>query len=108
MAKKSQQKKNKVVIDNKNPLIIKQPWITEKSHALSQTGRYVFLVDKSANKPEVKKAIKAIYKVDPINVNIVNIKGKTKRVGAKFGQKSGYKKAIVKLKAGQKIDVMPT
>ncbi len=108
MVNKTNPKENKVVIDNKNPLIIKQPWITEKSHALSQTGRYVFLVDKSANKPEVKKAIKAIYKVDPINVNIVNIKGKTKRVGSKFGQKSGYKKAIVKLKAGQKIDVMPT
>lgn len=108
MAKEKNPKENKVVIDNKNPLIIKQPWITEKSHFLSQTGRYVFLVDKSANKPEVKKAIKAIYKVDPINVNIVNIKGKIKRVGSKFGQKSGYKKAIVELKKGQKIDIMPT
>lgn len=108
--KKSAQNSDTVKIPTTggNQLFIKHPWITEKSHALSQSGKYVFLVDKSANKPEIKKAIKIIYKVDPIGVNIVNIKGKTKRMGQKFGEKSGYKKAIVELKEGQKIDVMPT
>lgn len=109
MAKEKTKTENKKEVGSlKATLLVKHPWITEKAHFLSQSGRYVFLIDKSANKPEIKKAIKSIYKVDPIKVNIVNIRGKTKRMGQKIGKRIGYKKAIVELKAGQKIDVMPT
>jgi large subunit ribosomal protein L23 len=96
------------ISNDKNIFIIKHPWITEKSYNLSMLGKYTFLVDKNANKNEIKKAIKNLYKVDPINVNIVNIKGKTTRLGVKKSKGSKYKKAIVTLKTGQKIDIMPT
>lgn len=96
------------ISDGKNVFIIKQPWITEKSYNFSLAGKYAFLVDKNANKNEVKKAIKAIYKVDPVSVNMVSIKGKETRFGSRKTKQGIYKKAIVKLKDGQKIDIMPT
>ena len=88
-----------------DPFIIKKPWITEKSTDLNKIGQYVFLVKKNATKPEVKKVVKEIYKVDVVAVNIVNRPAKAKRVGQHFGMQQGYKKAIVTLKAGQKIDL---
>ena len=88
-----------------DPFIIKKPWITEKSTDLNKIGQYVFLVKKNATKPEVKKVVKEIYKVDVVAVNIVNRPAKAKRVGQHFGTQQGYKKAIVTLKAGQKIDL---
>lgn len=88
-----------------DPFIIKKPWITEKATELSKIGQYVFLVKKNATKPEVKKAIKEIYKVDSIAVNIVNRPAKAKRVGQHYGTQPGYKKAIVTIQKGQKIDI---
>ncbi len=85
--------------------IIKKPWITEKSTDLSKIGQYVFLVKKNATKPEVKKAIKEIYRVDVVAVNIVNRPAKAKHMGQHYGTQQGYKKAIVTLKVGQKIDL---
>jgi len=84
--------------------LIKKPLITEKSTDLSKTGKYVFIVKPNATKPEVKKAIKEIYKVDPVLVNIVNKPSKQKKMGRLRGRQSGYKKAIVTLKKGQKIE----
>jgi len=74
---------------------------------MSALGKYIFLVDKKATKPEIKKIIKVVYKVDPVFVHIVNIKPKVRRLGRTSGVKPGYKKAIVTLKAGQKLDVLP-
>ncbi len=85
--------------------LIKKPWVTERSTDLSKLGKYVFLVKSSATKSEVKKAVKEIYKADAVAVNIVNRPAKRKRVGALKGKQSGYKKAIVTLKTGQKIDI---
>ncbi|OGY99267.1 MAG: 50S ribosomal protein L23 [Candidatus Liptonbacteria bacterium RIFCSPLOWO2_01_FULL_52_25] len=85
--------------------IIKKPWITEQSTDLSKIGQYVFIVQKNATKPEVKKAIHEIYKVDVTAVNIVNRPAKQKRMGQRYGTQQGYKKAIVTLKKGQKIDL---
>ncbi len=93
--------------DFSNVFAVKNPWVSEKAYSLSQLGQYVFLVNPQTNKNEVKKAVKVIYKVDPISVNIVNLPGKSKKFGQIKGKKSGYKKAIVKLKEGQKIDIMP-
>ncbi len=86
--------------------IVKQPWVTERSTSLGTMGKYVFVVKKGASKPEIKKAIKAIYKVDVADVNVVNRPPKRKRFGGGLkGTQEGYRKAIVTLKEGQKIDI---
>lgn len=87
--------------------IIKQVWITEKTGDLTHNKKYVFMVDKKSNKPEIKKAIEFIYKTKVASINIVNAKEKPKRLGRTMGKISGFKKAIITLKEG-KIDVMPT
>jgi large subunit ribosomal protein L23 len=85
--------------------VIKKPWVTEKATALGPAGKYVFLLRGRATKNEVKKAVHELYHVDVAMVNIVNRPPKTKRFRGQRGTASGYKKAIVTLKAGQKIDV---
>jgi large subunit ribosomal protein L23 len=88
-----------------NTSLIKKPWITEKATAGALANQYVFLVHRDAAKPEVKKAIHALYKVDVVAVNMVNRPAKTKRFGGnRKGVKEGYRKAIVTIKDGQKID----
>ena len=85
--------------------IIKAPIITEQSMKVKdEQNRYTFKVDKKANKVEIKKAIEAIFKVHVISVNTVNVLPKYKKVGKYEGLKPAYKKAIVKLEDGQKID----
>jgi large subunit ribosomal protein L23 len=85
---------------------IKKPWVTEKSGAGNVAGKYVFMVQSHAAKPEIRKAIKEIYKVDVIRVNVVNRPPKRKKFrGVSKGMQEGYRKAIVTLKGGQKIDV---
>jgi large subunit ribosomal protein L23 len=87
-------------------LIIKKPWITEKATALTASNQYVFMVKSTATKPEVKKAIHALYKVDALSVNILNRAGKIKKSGRGIkGKTDGYRKAIVTIKEGQKIDL---
>ncbi len=89
-----------------DPLLIKKPWITEKATMLTSSHQYVFLVKSGATKPEVKKAIHALYKVDALTVNILNRTGKTKRSGRGIkGKTEGYRKAIVTIQKGQKIDL---
>jgi len=86
--------------------LIKKPWVTEKSTGLATMGKYVFIVKSKATKQEIKKAVKEIYKVDAVAVNVVNRPPKRKRFGgAMKGTQEGYRKAIVTLKAGQKIDI---
>lgn len=91
----------------KSSLLIRRAWITEKAGDLSGFRKYVFIVDKKANKPEIKKAIESIYGVKVADVNIINTKGKTKRLGRSLGQTPGFKKAIITTKEGHKIDIMP-
>ena len=86
--------------------LIKKPWVTEKSGMLGAHAQYVFIVKDRATKPEIKKAIKEIYKVDAVAVNVINRPAKRKRFGARLkGAQEGYRKAIVTLKEGQKIDI---
>lgn len=85
--------------------IIKRPWITEKATASSVANQYVFMVRRGAAKPEVKKAIASLYKVDVVAVNMVNRPPKRKRfAGNRKSVQDAYRKAIVTLKEGQKID----
>ena len=90
----------------KNTLILRSPRITEKSTALSEKGGYVFVVDRGATKPAIRSAFMAKYKAMPVKINIVNLPAKkTFRRGIR-GSKTGVKKAIVYLKAGDKIEVV--
>lgn len=84
--------------------ILKKPVISEKSFASAEAGKYVFVVDTSANKIEIKKAIEKLFKVTVTDVKTVLVKGKLKRVGRKFGKRSDYKKAYVTVKEGDKIE----
>ncbi len=93
---------------HKSASLIKQAWITEKAGDMSGLRKYIFIVDRKANKSEIKKAIESIYAVKVTAVNIINTKGKAKRLGRSLGRTSSYKKSIVTLKEGQKIEIMPT
>jgi large subunit ribosomal protein L23 len=89
-----------------NSFLIKKPWVTEKSGDLGTHGKYVFMVLNHATKPEIKKLVKEIYKVDVADVNMINRPPKKKRAGRGLkGAQEGYRKAIVTLKKGQKIDL---
>lgn len=74
---------------------------------LSKLNKYVFLVDRQANTHEIKKGIESIYHVHVEAVNIVNQKGKVKKLGRSVGRRPSSKKAIVTIKKGQTIDVLP-
>ena len=84
--------------------IIIRPLITEKSTTLMTEGKYVFEVAKAASKIEIAKAISQIFNVKVVSVNTVNVEGKVKRMGRSIGKRSDYKKAIVKLAAGETIE----
>jgi large subunit ribosomal protein L23 len=85
--------------------VLVKPLVTEKASAFSVLNKYCFAVNKNTNKIEVKKAIKSLYGFDPINVNIVIMRGKWVRQGRVRGKKSNWKKAIVTLKKGDKIEI---
>ena len=86
--------------------IIKAPVITEKSSNIASNDRkYVFKVDAKANKSQIKDAIEKIFKVKVESVNTVNVHPKKKRVGRSSGMTNKYKKAIVTLVNGNKIDL---
>lgn len=85
--------------------VILEPWITEAATAAMELNKYVFKVAKAATKFEVKKAVEQLYKVKVISVNTVNIPRKKKNYGRTPGWKSGFKKAVVTLKAGDKLEL---
>jgi len=87
--------------------LLKEPHISEKATDLSENGKYVFKVYKNANKSEIKKAISGLYGVAVKEVNIINVKTKTRILRGRKGEKPGYKKAIVTLEKGHKIEILP-
>jgi large subunit ribosomal protein L23 len=91
---------------NKNSYdIIISPVISEKAtHMTEKQNKYVFKVDRRANKLEIKGAIEKIFKVEVTSVNTMNYSGKMKRVRMAQGRTSSWKKAVVTLKKGNKID----
>lgn len=84
--------------------ILVRPLITEKTTMLMQEGKYAFVVAKTANKIEIAKAVETVFKVKVLAVNTVNVMGKTKRMGRHEGKRPDYKKAIVKLAPGERIE----
>ncbi len=85
--------------------LIKGIVITERSVVMNDSGKYVFNVEMSATKSEIKKAIKAMYQVDVTSVNTITTPGKPKRYRNTVTLRPNHKKAIVTLKDGQKIDI---
>jgi large subunit ribosomal protein L23 len=85
--------------------IIRRPLVTEKNATLQASGKYAFEVDKRANKTEIKRAVEAGFKVTVNTVNVLNMPGGSKRVGRRVVNEPNWKKAIVTLKPGDKIDL---
>jgi large subunit ribosomal protein L23 len=85
--------------------IIRRPLITEKSTAQKEANNQLaFEVDRRANKIEIRKAIEKIFKVQVVDVHTSNYLGKGKRLGRSAGRRPHWKKAIVTLKPGQKVE----
>ncbi|PJA84731.1 MAG: 50S ribosomal protein L23 [Candidatus Nealsonbacteria bacterium CG_4_9_14_3_um_filter_37_13] len=87
--------------------VLKTPQVTEKATLLAKGNQYVFKVWSTAGKVEIKKAIENLYGVDVLSVKIIRVPAKRRRLGRIRGWRKGYKKAIVKIKEGQKIEIMP-
>src|SRR5262245_39549142 len=77
--------------------IIVRPLITEKNTNLMAFNKYCFEVDRQANKAQIKQAIETIFNVSVTNVHTMNVRGKMRRRGTRFGYSSDWKKAIVTL-----------
>ena len=85
--------------------IIEAPIVSEKSTSAAEKNRqFVFKVQKQATKKQVKNAVEIMFGVEVDSVQVLNIKGKQKRVGRSLGQRSDWKKAYVKLKSGHDIE----
>jgi large subunit ribosomal protein L23 len=90
----------------KNPYdVVKGMLRTEKGAKLMALNQYIFWVDTASNKIEIKKAVEEIYKVKVASVNTSIVCGKMRRIRYQVGKTSDWKKAIVTLKEGSKIDV---
>lgn len=84
--------------------VIYAPHVSEKTALAAEDGQYVFKVATTATKPEIKNAVESLFDVGVDDVRVVNVKGKSKRFGVRMGKRSDWKKAYVRLGAGQEID----
>lgn len=87
--------------------VLKEPQVTEKATDLVSKNQYVFKVWPRSNKTEIKGAVEDLYGVNVLKVRIIKVPAKQRRLGRIKGWKLGYKKAIVKIQEGQKIEVLP-
>lgn len=85
--------------------LVRSPVITEKSTAASEHNQVTFRVPLTATKREVKAAVEGLFNVKVSAVNTIRVEGKVKRFRGRVGERSDYKKAIVTLAEGAKIDV---
>ena len=87
--------------------VIRTPLLTEKCHDLKEKHNQVaFRVDVGANKVQIKEAVEKIFKVKVQRVNVMNMQGKTKRLGRHSGKRAAWKKAVVTLLPGEKIEII--
>jgi len=85
--------------------VIRRPMVTEKSTRQKEDSRqYVFEVHRDANKIEIQSAVERLFKVKVLQVRTSNVLGKVKRLGRRYGKRPDWKKAIVTLKEGDRID----
>ena len=99
--------KEKGVNSAMNLKVLKRPIISEKALGLESRGEYVFMVESFATKPEVKKEVEKKYGVKVEKVNMMVYKPERVLFRGKVGERTGFKKAMVKLVAGQKIEILP-
>lgn len=86
--------------------VLVQPLLTEKITALREkTNTVGFIVHPNANRVQIKQAVEALLKVKVEKVNVLNIRGKVKRLGRFSGRRSDWKKAFVTLKKGEKLEM---
>lgn len=85
--------------------IIRSPIITEKLAEMAEDRKYAFIVEMTANKIQIKKAVSEMFKVSVVDVNIMIMHGKKRRVRHRIGRRPDRKKAIVTLKEGDKIEL---
>jgi large subunit ribosomal protein L23 len=85
--------------------VLLAPVVSEKSYSLIEDDKYSFRVHERAHKTQVRQAVEELFGVTVEGVNIVNVRSKPKRRGMSKGTKPGWKKAIVQLKAGDRIEI---
>lgn len=86
--------------------ILKRPLVTEKATDLGQNSQYTFEVVRNANKVEIGKAVESVFDVHVTNVRTLNMRGKIKKYRGREGKTSDWKKAVVSLRKGEKIEVI--
>jgi len=84
--------------------IVKRPLITEKATILKERSMYAFEVNKTANKQEIKKAVEVAFKVHVVKVTVMSVPGKMRRIGRRQVLTPVWKKAVVTLAPGEKIE----
>jgi large subunit ribosomal protein L23 len=84
--------------------VLRRPVITEKSTELQSRNKYAFEIAEGANKPMIKQAVETAFKVKVTGVNVITVKGKERRIGRRLVMTSPWKKAIVTLRPGDKIE----
>ena len=84
--------------------VVRRPLITEKATLMKEQNRYAFEVAMEANKCQIKDAVEAAFKVNVVKVNVMTVPGKMRRIGRRQVLTPSWKKAVVALEAGQKIE----
>ena len=87
--------------------VITRPIVTEKSTALGEFGKYVFQVRADATKHSIRRAVEAMFRVEVASVNVMNVRGKPRRMGRFAGHRANWRKAVVTLREGHSIEVVP-
>ncbi len=85
--------------------VLRRPLITEKNTMLVEQNKYAFEVARNANKPQIKDAVEKAFKVKVASVNVMCVPGKMRRAGRQRGMTSPWKKAVVTLEPGHKIEL---
>ncbi len=85
--------------------VLRRPVITEKNTLLSGNNQYTFEVSTEATKQEIKEAVEKMFKVNVMNVNVIRVPGKMRRIGRTKGMTSPWKKAVVTVQPGQRIEL---
>ena len=85
--------------------VLRRPLVTEKNTVLQAQGKYAFEVARGANKHQIKQAVEKAFKVKVTAVNVMTVPGKTRRLGKRAVLTQSWKKAVVTLKSGDKIEL---
>ena len=85
--------------------VLRRPLITEKATGLQAESKYAFEVAAGANKPQIKQAVEKAFNVQVLAVNVMTVSGKIRRVGRRQIMTQSWKKAVVTLKPGDKIEI---